>query len=154
MVWWPVLISILTVQTAFWGGIALATGLAIAGGGWQCWTVASVTLCLYGLGVAWGLIRNNTAKIHLPVWKQYRSARRFDSQAWPVSGLGGSLLMLVSLGVQSIYWRGNYWHVTANGSVRFEGKRPHENILRVGGREIASPISKPDADAKKKQRAA
>jgi|GEM_PF-704468 len=138
MTWWIVFAGLATIHLAFWTGLAitifnlapsLIAGLLCGAG----------TAVIYLMGIARSVIRNQTAKISFPVWKLYRSARRFDTQMWPLISLVGLAMQVRSLMASRIQWRSRRYKMAGNGLVRFDGVVPFENIMRQRTGRIPAP---------------
>jgi ceramide glucosyltransferase len=138
--WWLTLIACVAVLAGFATSIVFAASLLLAGQWLSGLSAVSAGILIYGLGVGAALVRHNTARRLLPAWKQYRSARRFDVQAWPLTGLAMVGTMLASLLVRHVSWRGKRYHIGAANLIRFEGTVPWESILRPGIKPSADTL--------------
>ncbi len=157
LAWWLVFFSLTIIHIAFWTGLAITvlnTAPTIVAG--ICCGVG--TAAIYLLGLARSLIRNQNSKVSFPVWKHYRRARRFDSQAWPFISLVGLYVLARSLVTSDIRWRNRKYKMAGGGLVRFDGVVEFENILHHRSERSTntndSPIILSIADSEHKRRAA
>lgn len=92
-----------------------------------------VAVAVLAMGTLRSNWRNQATKYILPVWKNYRSARRLDLLAWPLVDTVGLAFQLAGLFSHTIRWRGKRWRIGSIGTCRLESSLPYEGLLRRGG---------------------
>ncbi len=120
--WLAAYSALLLSQLGYWGGLILGLVL-IANGNVNGWWLFASSSVFYGLGIFRAITRQNMGRLVTAEWKAYRSARKFDIAAGPITGLAMLLLMCLSTFGSRVTWRRNRYHISQSGRVQFFGRK-------------------------------